>query len=74
MKCRTRRSLKADFVRHFFDFFALKNYLFKKWRCSTNFSQNFIRKRQSFCQMQSPLKQSAKTGLRTNGGFGAVCP
>lgn len=42
-KCRTSRSLKADFVRHFFDFSRVKNYLFKKGRCSTNFSQNFIR-------------------------------
>ena len=43
MECRTRRSLKADFVRHFFDFSRVKNYLFKKGRYSTNFSQNFIR-------------------------------
>lgn len=43
MKFRTRRSLKTDFVRHFFDFSRVKNYLFKKERCSTNFSQNFIR-------------------------------
>ncbi|WP_270411968.1 hypothetical protein [Ligilactobacillus ruminis] len=65
-----------EFARHSFDFFMWKT-IFFKMTLLNQFSQNFIqiygqralfhrfvRNRQCFCQMQSPLNQRAKLSVK----------